>query len=144
LGAWKRGVEVSRSGELREYPAYHEDDSECLNAWHLSREIRICDKAHLRGRTQARVLTGDESQWVLPRVFERSGGIYAKLANGRSSPTALGIFDRGFANDNSVVGEQAVVSVNRRIVGNPEVGTLTHELTICSKWLQELCPSSRL
>jgi hypothetical protein len=30
LSAWKRGVEVSRSGELREYPAYREDDSECL------------------------------------------------------------------------------------------------------------------
>ena len=35
-------------------------------------------------------------------VFERGGGIQAKVVNGR--PDALGAPDRGFTNDNNVVG----------------------------------------
>jgi hypothetical protein len=71
--------------EWREYPVYrqHAEQQRMPYVWHLSREIQICEKADQRGRTQARVLTGDESQWFLLRVFERSSGIYAKVANGR-------------------------------------------------------------
>ena len=51
--------------EWREYPVYrqHAEQQRMPYAWHLSREIQICEKAYQRSRTQARVLTGDESQW---------------------------------------------------------------------------------
>jgi len=51
--------------EWREYSVYrqHAEQQRMPYAWHLSREIQICEKAYQRGRIQARVLTGDESQW---------------------------------------------------------------------------------
>ena len=51
---------------------------------------------------------------VLPRVFERSGGIYAKVANRKARQLRSAYLIEG-------LGEQAVVSVNCRIVRNPEV-----------------------
>jgi hypothetical protein len=66
-------------------------------------------------------------------VFERGGGIQAKVVNGR--PDALGAPDRGFTNYNNVVGEQAVVSVNRRIVGYSEVRNPS--LRLCANWVPD-------
>jgi len=55
---------------LRGYPVYRQDAEQqrMPHAWHLSREIYICEKAH-----QAR-----QNPWFW-RAFERGGGIDAKV-----------------------------------------------------------------
>lgn len=75
---------------MREYSVYQDAEQQQMpHAWHLSREIQ-----------SARRHTSAAEPMVLLRAFERSGSIYAKVANGRLASCA-----RGFANDNSVVRE---------------------------------------
>jgi hypothetical protein len=87
LRALKRGVEVSQSGELREHPVYrqHAGQLRMPHAWHLSREIQICEKAHQRDRTQARVLTDDARQLRSAYPIEGSLTTIAWPANKRLS-----------------------------------------------------------
>ena len=63
---------------------YREDagQQQMPDAWHLSREIQICDKAHQRGRTQARVLTGDARQLRLVHLME---GLLTTMRGRRTS-----------------------------------------------------------
>ena len=66
LTVLKRAVEVSQCGKLREYSVYPpglRSSSVCLMHGISHAKIQIREKAHQSGRTQARVLTGDESQW---------------------------------------------------------------------------------
>src|SRR5438128_11422897 len=73
------------------------------HALHLSREIQICEKAHQRGRNQARVLTDDESQWFC-RESSSAAAASAKVANGRLANCAWRT-DHGFGPTSGCLGQ---------------------------------------